>query len=274
VLGLIAGAGSFPLDILHNARNRGYDVVAIAFHELTDPAIGIDAAVTWLRPGEVSTAVAALECAGVREAVMAGKVPKNFLFSRAERLGLDATAREILGHRAEPGDEALLCAVADHLESRGIRLLPQRQFAPELLAPEGPLGRVRPSPAQAADLDFGWSIARGIAALDVGQTVVVKAGSVLAVEAIEGTDAAIERAGRIAPGSCVVKVAKPGQDPRFDLPTIGPGTVRALVRARAAALGFEADQTVVLDRAAVVTEADLHAIPVVGMAGPTVGAGR
>jgi DUF1009 family protein len=265
-LGLIAGMGTFPLDIARSARRRGRDVVAIAYHRHTDPRIEAAAsAVTWLHPGEVAAAVEALCAAGVRDAVLAGKVPKAALCADPEGLRLDADASRILARLPARGDAALLAAVADHLEGSGIRLLDQAELVPELLAGEGPLGRARPTAAQAADIAFAWPIAKAVAALDIGQTVVVKDRMVLAVEAIEGTDAAILRAGGIASGACAVKVAGPKRDPRFDLPAVGPETARALIAAGAAALAFEAGRTVVLDRDALVAAADARGIALVGV---------
>jgi len=267
-LGLIAGMGTFPLDVARSARRRGRDVVAIAFHRHTDPRIeGAVSAVTWLHPGEVGAAVDALCTAGVRDAVMAGKVPKAALCESPDGLRLDAEAARILRRLAARGDASLHSAVADHLESCGIHLLDQAELVPELLAGEGPLGRVRPTPDQQADIAFGWPIAEAVAALDIGQTLVVKDRAVLAVEAIEGTDAAILRAGGIASGACVVKVAGPKRDPRFDLPAIGPETAKAMVAAAAAALAFEAGRTVVLERDALVEVADAHGIALVGATG-------
>jgi len=266
-LGLIAGTGTFPLDIARSARRRGRDVIAIAFHRHTDPRIEAAASqVTWLHPGEVGAVVESLRSAGVRNAVMAGKVPKAALHASPETLRLDADAAGIIGGLSDRGDDSILTAVAEHLERRGIHLLAQTELVPELLAGEGPLGRTRPTPAQQADIAFGWRIAKVVAGLDVGQTVVVKDRSVLAVEAIEGTDAAVRRGGAIAAGACVVKVARPGQDPRFDLPAIGRETARVLIAAGVSALAFEAGRTVVLDRAALVEAADAHGIALVGVA--------
>lgn len=268
VLGLIAGGGALPLDLVRAACRQGFEVVAIAFHDHTDPEIADAAAVTWLHPGEVDVALAALERAGVRDAVMAGKVPKGALHGGGASARLDDTARALLDATPERGDAALSRAVADLLDGRGIRLLPQAALVPELVAGVGPLGRRRPTLAESEDIAFGCGLARAVAALDIGQTVVVKRGCVLAVEAIDGTDATIERAGRIASGGCVVKVARPGQDPRFDLPAIGPQTLRAAVAARASLLAFEAGRTLVLDRAATVAAADAHAIALIGVALP------
>ena len=144
-------------------------------------------------------------------------------------------------------------------------MIVQWAFSPELLAAGGPLGSLSPTPAQLADIAFGFPIAKKIGELDIGQTVVVKDRAVLPVEAIEGTDAAIRRAGGIAAGGCVVKVAKPAQDARFDVPTIGLGTVESLRAARASVLAFEAGATIVLEREAMAKRADACGIAVVGV---------
>ncbi len=273
-LGLIAGEGSLPLAVTRAARERGRRVVAIAFHDSTDRRLDAEAAqVTWLHPGEVEAALEVLRAAGVRQAVLAGKVDKATLVAEPAALRPDAAARELIGALRDRRDDSILAALAKLLEARGIRLLPQAALVPELLAGEGPLGRERPDPAQRADVAFGWPIARAIAALDVGQTVVVKDGAVLAVEAIEGTDAAIRRAGAIAAGACVIKLAKPQQDPRFDVPAVGPGTVAALVEARARVLAVEAGRTLVLERQAMVEAADSHGIALLGIAPKPAGAG-
>jgi len=231
-------------------------VVAVAFHGHTDARIEAAASqVTWLHPGEVTAAIEALLAAGVGDAVMAGKLPKAALFANPTSLVLDA----------ERGDDSLLRAVADHLESRGIHLLAQTELVPELLGGRGAMGRIRPTQELREQVAFAWPLAKAVARLDIGQTLVVKDGSVLAVEAIEGTDAAIRRGGALAAGACVVKVARPDHDSRFDLPAIGPETVKALVAARASLLAFEAGKTVVLDRDVLVREADRHEIALLGV---------
>lgn len=266
-LGLIAGGGSLPLAVTRAAREHGRRVVAIAFHAGTDRRLDAEASqVTWLHPGELEVALETLCAAGVREAVLAGSVDKATLYAGPEVLRLDAAASELIATLRDRRDDSILAALAQLLEGRGIRLLPQAELVPELLAGEGPLGRERPDAAQRADVAFGWPIARAIAALDVGQTVVVKDGAVLAVEAIEGTDATIRRAGAIAPGACVIKLAKPQQDPRFDVPAVGPATVAALVEARVRVLAVEAGRTLVLDREAMIETADAHGIALLGVA--------
>jgi DUF1009 family protein len=265
-LGLIAGAGAFPLVVARSARGRGQPVVAVAFPEHTDPRIEEEAVqVAWLDPGELGAVLGALRSAGVRDVVMAGKVPKASLYGEGATLRLDTEALRLLRGIRDRRDDSLLRALAHTLQEHGIRLLPQAQLVPELMAGEGPLGRTRPTPEQAADIAFGWSIAKTVASLGIGQTVVVKDRAVLAVEAIEGTDAAIRRGGGIGAGAAVVKVAKPDQDPRFDLPAIGLDTVSALIEVRASALAFEAGRTVVLDREKLPDLADAHGVALVGI---------
>ncbi len=268
-LGLIAGSGRFPLDIARAAAKRGWHVFAIAFHEHADARLGqVVHDMAWVHPGEAATALQALVSSGARRAVMAGKVPKAILFDGKGEGGaalLDEMATGELAGLKDRSDDAILGLVAGQLASSGIELLSQLELVPELVGGVGPLGTRTPTPEQVADITFGWPIAKAIAGLDVGQTIVVKDGAVLAVEAIEGTDDAIARAGRVATGASVVKVAKPHQDPRFDVPAIGLETLRTMIDAGAAALAFEAGRTVVLDRARLAADADLHDIALIGI---------
>ena len=152
------------------------------------------------------------------------------------------------------------------LEGEGIALRPQAELVPELLAPSGVWGRVNPTPAQQSDVSYGWQVARQVAELDIGQTVVIHEGAVVAVEAIEGTDEAIRRAGKLGrSGLCIVKLAKPEQDPRFDLPTIGPRTMEVAAQSGVGVVAVEAGRTIVLNREAVVARADAAGIAVVGV---------
>lgn len=267
LLGLIAGQGVFPLEVARCARRSGIRVECVALRDQArrelEPLVD---RLTWIYPGEVAAGLAAFRAAGVRDVVMAGKVGKSDLFQESDGMRLDAQARDLLAEVADRNDDTLLGKLADFLETLGLRLLPQYALTPELLVGEGVLTKTQPSPAQRADIAFGFPIAKTIGDLDVGQTVVVKDRAVLALEAIEGTDAAIRRAGAIAAGGCVVKVAKPSQDPRFDVPTIGPDTIAVLAEARMAVLAFEAGATVVLERERLVREADAQGIAVVGVA--------
>jgi DUF1009 family protein len=267
VLGLIAGQGAFPLAVARSARRAGRRIACIAFRGLTDPEIVHEVAeITWIHPGEVEIGIAAFRSAHVRDAVMAGRVPKSALFRNPEALHLDGQAKALIARLGDRRDDTILGAVAGYLESLDIHLLPQWSPAPELLASEGVLGGLDLSPEQRADVEFGVPIARRMGALDIGQTVVVKDGVVLAVEAVEGTNEAIRRAGGFSAGACVIKVAKPQQDPRFDVPAVGPGTLAALVDAKARVLAIEAGATIVLDREILLRGADEHGIAVVGVA--------
>jgi DUF1009 family protein len=267
VLGLIAGQGAFPLALARSARRAGRRVACVAFRDLTDPRIAAEVAdLTWIHPGEVAQGIAAFRAAHVRDAVMAGRVPKAALFRDPDALHLDGQALALMERLGDRRDDTILGMVAAHLESLGIHLLPQWAPAPELLAPEGRLGARDLSPGERADVEFGLPIARRMGALDIGQVVVVKDRAVLAVEAIEGTNAAIRRAGAFATGACVIKVAKPQQDPRFDVPAVGAGTLAALLEARAAVLAIEAGATVVLEREELLRGADAHGIAVIGVA--------
>jgi DUF1009 family protein len=263
-LGLIAGEGELPGEIARAAAARGRPLLVVAFPSLCDPGLARCAAeIAWLDPGQVGAALAFLRGHGVREAVMAGKVARTALV--AGRLQLDERAREIFSGLADLRDQTLLAAVAGALEEEGIELLPQAQLVPDLLAPEAVLGRVNPTPAQERDVAYGAPLAHRLAALDIGQTVVVQDRAVVAVEAMEGTDEAIRRAGRLGrPGLCIVKAARPGHDPRFDLPTVGPRTRAVAAASGAGVVAVEAGRTIVLNREAVVARADAAGIALVG----------
>ena len=266
VLGLIAGQGAFPLAVAREASRAGRRIACIAFRELTDPGIATwVGTVTWIHPGEVNAGIAALQSAHVRDAVMAGRVPKAALFRDPDALHLDAEASALISRLGDRRDDTILGAVASYLETLGIRLLPQWAPAPDLLAPEGRLGARELTPEERADVEFALPIARRMGALDIGQTVAVKDGVVLAVEAVEGTNDAIRRAGAFSAGARVVKVAKPQQDPRFDVPTVGPGTLDVLIEARASVLAVEAGAVVMLEREALLARADAAGVAVVGV---------
>jgi hypothetical protein len=265
-LGLIAGAGDFPVEVARGARRAGRQLVVIAFPEWTSPAIEAEAEqVTWLQPGQIEEATQALLAAGISKAVMAGKVSKVELLDQPDLFALDESANGLLRSLPDQCDDSILRKVVEYIEGHGIRLLSQQEIAPKLFAGPGALGRFKSTPEIEADIRFGWSVAKAIAGLDIGQTVVVKDRAVLAVEAIEGTDAAIRRGGGLASGAVVVKVAKPNQDPRFDLPAIGRDTASMLVEARISALAFEAHHTVVLNREQLVEVADEHGIALLGV---------
>ncbi|HTF34091.1 MAG TPA: UDP-2,3-diacylglucosamine diphosphatase LpxI [Myxococcota bacterium] len=267
MLGLIAGRGRFPIDLARAARRRGGRVVAVAFHGDTEAALADEVdELHWLHLGELETLIARFRAAGARQAVMAGKVLKTSLFGDLARLKPDARAIALIAGLRTRSDDSILGAIADELAGEGITLLPQAALVPELLAGEGTLGAIEPTSAQRGDIAFGWPIAKALGALDVGQTVVVRERAVLALEAIEGTDAAVARGAALGgPGASVIKVAKPRQDPRFDVPAVGLGTLAALAEGKVAVLAVEADRTFLLDRAELLREADRHRIAVLGI---------
>jgi len=267
-IGLIAGNGRFPFLVLEAARALGHDVTVVAVREEADPALETAAArlggadLHWVSLGHLGTCLAILRAAGVGEAIMAGQVKHTKLFSGVMP---DLTLLKVLGRLRSKNTDALISAVADVMAEQGIELLDSTAFLQPLLARAGTLTRRAPTDAERRDLEFGYRMADAIASLDVGQTVVVKDSAVVAVEAMEGTDAVIERGGRLGgPGTRVVKVAKPNQDMRFDVPVVGPPTIEAMRRAGATALSVDAGRTLVFDSAAFAAAADEAGIAVVG----------
>jgi DUF1009 family protein len=272
-VGLVAGAGRLPFELARGARRSGRRVVAVGFEGFADPALAAEVeALRWVGIGELDGLLAALRDACAGEVVVAGNVPKERLFASPDGIRLDARGQAFLASLRDRSDAAILGALGDLLEREGLRVAAQVEYARELLAPEGALGGVVASAAQRADVAFGWPLAKAIGRLDIGQTLVVKDRTVLAVEAIEGTDAAVRRGGALGRGGVsVLKIFKPGQDPRFDAPTIGPDTIETLVAAGATLLAVEAGRTLVLERDTTVRRADAAGIALVGVpeAGPS-----
>jgi hypothetical protein len=241
----------------------------VALHQLSDPAFEAEVDVlTWLYLGELDRMFAFFRETRVEEVVMAGKVPKTSLWKDPSAFRPDQRAIALMKGLADRKDDSIVGSIADLIEAEGFSVLGQVELAPELWAPAGPIGRVPPTEEQRRDIAFGWPIAKAIGNLDIGQTVVVRGRAVLALEAIEGTDAAIRRGCALGEkGACVVKVAKPRQDPRFDVPAIGLDTLTTLVEVGAGVLAVEAGRTVVLDREALAQGADEHRISIVGIDG-------
>lgn len=260
-VGLIAGNGRFPLIFAETARAAGVRVVAVAHEGETPPELaGMVAAITWVRVGQLGRIIDALVAAGVRRAVMAGGIRKEALL---EHFVPDERAQRFLARLTTWGDDVLLRGVAEELEAEGISVVSSTLFLASLLAPCGPLTARVPEPAQWNDIRLGIEVAKALGQWDVGQSVVVRSGMVLAVEAIEGTDATIARGAR--PGAVVVKVSKPQQDLRFDVPAVGPETVRQCSRAGVAVLAVEAGKTLVLDRDEAVALAEAGGLAIVGV---------
>lgn len=271
-LGLVAGDGDLPGEMAREARRRGRRVAAVALRGITRPELEAEVDEwVWLELGQLEGLRDWLRRQRVDRAVLAGKVSKEHLLVPGRvPVSPDASARALLARLPDQRDDSLLGALAGWLEGQGIRLLSQGECAPALLPEAGILGARAPGEGLRRDVAFAWPLAKALAGLDVGQTVVVRERAVTALEAIEGTDAAIRRGGSLAgPGAVAVKVAKPHQDPRFDLPTLGPGTLEAALEAGLAGLVFEAGATLVLDRPGLVRRADreglvLWALPAAG----------
>lgn len=267
-LGLIAGNGRFPFLALEGARRLGHDVTIVAIREEASPALAEAAAAEppaelhWVSLGQVGKCIAILQEAGVTRAVMAGQVRHTRLFAdiRPDFKGLAVLRR--LGAR---NTDAVISAVAEVLADHGIELQNSTAFLQPLLAGSGVLTARAPSADEQADLDFGYRTADAVAGLDIGQTIAVKGRAVVAVEAMEGTDAVIARAGALAgPGVCIVKVGKPDQDMRFDVPVVGLPTLAAMEKAGARVLSVDAGRTLVLDGAQFYARADAQGATVVG----------
>ena len=266
-LGLIAGNGRFPFLVAAAARRAGRRVVAVAIKEETAPELASEVdEIHWVHLGQLGKAIASLKGAGAAEAVMAGQVKHRQIFAG---IVPDLTLVSVLARLAFKNTDSLIGGVADALQREGITLRPSTELLTDHLATAGPMTRRKPTGAEQKDVDYGRAVARHLAAMDLGQTVVVKERAAVALEAMEGTDEVILRGGRLAgPGTVVVKVAKPKQDMRFDVPVIGPGTLAAMREAGAATLAVEAGRTLLLDRPAFLAEADRDGVAVVGFAEP------
>lgn len=263
-IGLIAGGGQFPLLFASAARRRGRRVVAIAHvNETAAELEDLADVVYWVKLGQLGKIITHFRREGVGETVFAGTITKTRIF---HDILPDLKGLSLWNKIDRRQDDAILRAVAAALEDEGIRVLASTCYLDHLFFPQGVLSRKKPSAAQMEDIRFGWKVAREVGRLDIGQCVVVRDRSVLAVEAIEGTDAAIRRGGELAgSGAVVVKVKKPDQDFRFDLPATGPGTVETLAAVKGAVLAVEAGQSLLFDREAMVAAADRAGLVVVGL---------
>ncbi|MBL6455072.1 UDP-2,3-diacylglucosamine diphosphatase LpxI [Belnapia sp. T6] len=257
-LGLVAGGGEVPLRVAAAARAAGREVFAVVIEGWADPAEYRHLPHLAIRLGAVGQAIDALRARGIRQLVMTGRATRpSFLSIRPDA----GAARMLLkiGRAAFQGDDGLLKAVVRVLEEEGFEILPVQALLRDLLPPAGQLGAHAPGPEALRDIRRGIAVVRALGAVDVGQGAVVQQGLVLGVEAIEGTDALLARCAglrREGPGGVLVKLVKPGQDRRVDLPTIGPATIAGAVAAGLAGLAVEADGTILVDRPATVAAAD------------------
>jgi DUF1009 family protein len=261
--GLIAGNGKFPFLVIEGAKRQGENLAVVAIREETDPEIErVADTVCWVGIGQLGKMIRFFKSHGVEKAIMAGQVKHIQIFSGALP---DARMFKMLWSLPKRNTDSLIGGVAAELAADGIELIDSTYFIPEHLAPVGVITRRKPNATEAENIEYGISIAREIARLDLGQTIVVRAKACVAIEAMEGTDATILRAGELANGKLtVVKVAKPNQDMRFDVPVIGPPTIETMVRAGATCLSITAGKTLIFDKEATVRLADANRIAIVG----------
>lgn len=278
-LGLIAGNGRFPFLVLEAARAEGHDVTIIAakeetFPELNEAATRLAADIHWISLGQLGQCIKLLKRARVTHAVMAGQVKHAKIFSilsssMTSSIVPDLTVLSLFNKLRTRNTDGLLGAVAEVLHDHGIELIDSTSLLTPLLAQPGTITDRAPTVEEMKDFEFGYRMADAVAALDIGQTIAVKHQAVVAVEAMEGTDEVIGRAGYLAgPGVRIVKVAKPNQDMRFDVPVVGLATIQAMRVAGASALSIDAGKTLVLDRDAVLASANEARIAIVGRAVP------
>jgi hypothetical protein len=262
-LGIIAGGGAFPVTVARTARQRGERVVGVGFPSDTDPDFpGHCDAFAWLKLGQLGRLIDFFKDNGVTHVVMAGPVNKP----RALDLRPDWRAARLLFTTKTRGDDVLLRAVTGEIEREGMQVVAPHVYSPELVVPEGLLTRRKPAERELEDVEFGWDLSRKLGAFDIGQCLVVREKIVLAVEAIEGTDAAIRRGGQLGgEGAVVIKRPKANQDRRLDMPAIGLGTLEAMVEAGATCLAVEAGGCIFFEQERTIGFADKKGISIISL---------
>lgn len=263
-IGLIAGNGRFPIIFAEQMKKEGFEVVAVAHlgETLKELEEHVDR-IFWIKVGQLGKLIKIFKREEVHELVMAGGIKKTRLFTDVIP---DLRAVQVLSSVKDKKDDAILRAIASDLEKEHLYVRESTSYLKALLVQEGSLTSRRPNRKELQDIEFGWKIAKNMGKLDIGQTVLVKEKVILAVEAIEGTDEAIRRGGRLGKSDAiVVKVCKPDQDLRFDLPTIGPETIRTMIEVHASILALEANSTLLLDREETVALAEKGGIGIIGI---------
>lgn len=275
-IGLVAGWGRFPIVVAEALKSQNHEVHCIGLRQHADPILRqICDSFVYGGVARIGAHIRYFHRRGVEQATLAGKVFKHkVLFNRFGWLSLVPDLRTLraffplffLGQKNR-NDDTLLSVVVEEFAKSGITMAPATDFAPQLLVSAGTLTRRGPTASELSDIDFGWPLAKETGRLDIGQSVAIKGRAVIAVEAVEGTDACIRRAGELCPqgGFTVVKVAKPQQDMRFDVPTIGLGTIESLITAGAKCLAVEAHKTIVVDQHEVIALANQHHIAIVAL---------
>lgn len=261
-IGIIAGGGRFPIMVAKSAESRGLGIIAVAHQGETDPSLTevVDKMV-WIRLGQLGRLIKVLKDNGVRKAIMAGTITKRHMFGniRPDLKGLSLISRMAVLH-----DDGILRAVADELTDQGIEIVSATYYLPELVTPLGCLTKKEPSKTEKEDILLGWKIAKELGRLDIGQCVVVRNKTVLALEAIDGTNETIRRGGKLAgKDAVVVKVSKPTQDLRFDLPSVGIKTIQIMTKVKASVLALEAGKTLMFEKAEMIENANKVGISII-----------
>jgi len=263
-LGLIAGNGKFPLLFAQKARSQDYKVIAACIKGDTSFFLKFLAdQCAWFKVGELKKLFTFFKESGVKQVMMAGQVNPNNLFERD--IAFDDEFRSLFEALKDRKADTIFAAVAKRLNDQGLELVDSTFLIKEYLAPRGTITRQGPTLSELDDIAFGTTIAKEMGGIDVGQTVVVKDKAIVAIEAMEGTDRTISRGGKIAQsGAVVVKMSKPNQDVRFDVPVIGPRTIRTMIKFKAKCLGIEAGKTLIIDRDKCVKLANKAGICIIG----------
>ncbi|HEY1191388.1 MAG TPA: UDP-2,3-diacylglucosamine diphosphatase LpxI [Gemmata sp.] len=274
-VGLIACGGRFPVVFAEKAKECGIPVVCVAATGMADPALtGLCSQITWQRRASLGAVIRAFRRGGVRRWTMAGKFEKKILFRPWLLMRMVPDWRMLrfwfMRQRRANNDDSILLSLIAEFRAEGMECVSALDLCPELLVVEGVLTKRKPSKSEERDIAFGWNLAREMGRLDVGQSVMVRERAVLAVEAIEGTDLAILRAGELCRRGAfvVVKIAKPEQDRRFDVPTVGTQTIETMHRAGATALAIEAGRTIIIDQPATVALAEKYGITIASFVAP------
>lgn len=262
-IGLIAGNGKFPILFAREARRQNMKVVAAAIKGDTTFLLKFFSdEIAWFKVGELKKLFSYFKERGIKRVIMAGQVNQNNLFDK--NVAQEPEFKDLMKALEDRKADTIFRAIADRLKAEGLELLDSTFLLKGHLAPKGTLTRRGPTVLELEDIEFGRTIAKAMGGLDVGQTVVIKEKAIVAIEAMEGTDRCIRRGGEIArEGAVVVKMSKPGQDQRFDIPVIGPRTLQNMISVNAVCLAIEADKTLIIDRDTCVKMANKNGICIV-----------
>lgn len=274
-LGLIAGMGELPKAVASEAKRKGYNVAAIALQPPADESLRpIADEFHKISLGRFGGLMTLLKKRSITDVVLAGKVPKDLLYKNKSHMIPDMKAVKMLFSLKNKADDTIMKAIVKEIEDIGIKVHKTTDFTKDILVPEGVMTRKKPSKSDMRDIEFGWDIAKKIGQMDIGQTVVIKDMAVMALEAIEGTDDAIKRGGKLAGNDAVViKVSKPRQDMRFDVPVAGLDTLRSMKKAGARALALETGKCIIVDKTNFIKKANEYGIVVLGTSSRLLGTG-